>query len=409
VTYPYTSQVLERLGLRSMINACNWSTVLGGTYLEPEVLQAMADVSQTFVDLNALLTKAGERVATLCQVDAAYITTGAAAGITLSVAAAIAGRDERKWRQLPFTDDPPIAGRNQILMQASQIAYPEQFALGGGRLVPVGGPLGSRRRDLEDAITEKTAAIAAGYHYNIVPCGWIPFAEVAKTAKKHDLPSICDCAGAFPPYANLHKLTDLGFDLALFSGGKGLRGPQNTGLILGEGERGRALIQAIREHSAPNQGIGRGFKVSKECIVGLVAALELSLRRDEDAEYARQMATAEYLATQLDGVAGVDVCVVPNDGQAYEHPLMARTPVVRVDVDKEALGLLTMQSLYAALRDGDPGIYLRFPRVEDREFGPFSRRASVFLFTYYLRDGEAQVVAERLKRVLTDRPWVTPR
>jgi uncharacterized pyridoxal phosphate-dependent enzyme len=405
MAYPYKSTVLERLGVRSMINACNWSTAIGGTYLDPRVIDAMADVSRTFVDLRELLQRAGDRIAELCQVDAAYITVGAAAGITLSVAAAIAGSDPVKWSRLPFTDDPPIAGRNQIIIQATQAAYDEQFALGGGRLVKVGGPLGSSRQDIQGAINEKTAGIAAGFHYNIVPRGWVPYEEVTEIAKTHDLPSFCDCAGAFPPYANLHKLTDAGFDLAIFSGGKGIRGPQNTGLILGKGERGMELIHAIRRHSAPNPGIGRGFKVSKEDIVGLVTALEILLSCDEEEEYGKQMAKAAYMAEQLTGLAGVNIHVIPNDGKTYEHPLMARTPVVRLDLDKEALGLKTMQSLYAAMREGEPGIYLRFPRFEDREFGPFTSRASVFIFTYYLRDGEERLVAERMKNVLTDRPW----
>ncbi len=405
MTYPHKSRVLKKLGVRSMINACNWSTVIGGTYLEPRVMEAMADVSTTFVDLRELLKKASDRIAYLCKVDAAYITVGAAAGITLSVAAAIAGNDPVKWTTLPFTDDPPISGRNRIIIQATQSAYDEQFAMGGGRLVKVGSPLGSSIKDIESAINDKTAGIAAGYHYNLVPRGWVPYEEVAKIAKKHDLPSFCDCAGAFPPYTNLHKLTDAGFDLSIFSGGKGIRGPQNTGIILGDGERGVELIQAISMHSAPNHGIGRGFKVSKECIVGLVTALEEVLSRDEDEEYEKQMAKAEYMAEQLDNLTGVYVSIVPNDGKTYEHPLMPHTPVVRIDIDKEALGMKTIQSLYAALREGEPGIYLRFPRFEDREFGPFTSRASVLLFTYYLRDGEERIVAERMKSVLTKRPW----
>jgi L-seryl-tRNA(Ser) seleniumtransferase len=158
-------------------------------------------------------------------------------------------------------------------------------------------------------------------------------------------------------------------------------------------------------HSAPNHGIGRGFKVSKECIVGLVTALEEVLSRDEDEEYEKQMAKAEYMAEQLDNLTGVYVSIVPNDGKTYEHPLMPHTPVVRIDIDKEVLGMKTIQSLYAALREGEPGIYLRFPRFEDREFGPFTSRDSVLLFTYYLRDGEERIVAERMKSVLTKRPW----
>lgn len=129
------------------------------------------------------------------------------------------------------------------------------------------------------------------------------------------------------------------------------------------------------------------------------------MSRDEQEEYNRQMAKAEYMAEQLKDISGVYASVVPNDGKTYEHPLMARVPVVRVDVDKEALGMTTIQSLYDAMRKGEPGVFIRFPRFEDREFGPFTSRASVFLFTYFLRDGEERIVAERMREVLTKKPW----
>jgi len=405
MAYPYRSQVLDRLGVRSMINAQNWSTSIGGTYIEPEVLEAMADVAKTFVSMRELIDKACRRVAELCKVDAAYITTSAAAGITMMTAACIAGRDERKWVKLPFTEDPPINGRNRILIQANQSAYDMQYAAGGGRLAKVGGPEGASLEDFEVEIDERTAGVAAGYHYNVVPRGWIPYDALAKLAKKHDLPCFCDCAGAFPPYSNLHRINDWGFDLSIFSGGKGIRGPQDTGIILGTGERAIELIEEIRRHSSPNMGFGRAFKVSKENIVGLVTALELVLSRDEDAEYAKQLVKAEYMAQHLQGIPGTYVSVVPNDGKTYEHPLMARVPSVRIDVEKEALGLSTIRSVYDAMSRGEPGIFIRFPRFEDREFGPFTSRASVFLFTYYLRDGEEKIVAERMREVLTTRPW----
>jgi L-seryl-tRNA(Ser) seleniumtransferase len=405
MTYPYRSKTLNKLGLKSMINACNWSTAIGGTYLEPEVLTAMNDVAQSFVDLRKLLQEAGKRVAELCNVDAAYITAGAAAGITLCTAATIADTDAKKWRILPFTEDYPICGRNQIIMQTTQVAYEEQFAMGGGRLVKVGGPYGGSTSDVENAINPKTAAIAAGYHYNIIPRGWVAYEKVAKIAQSYDLPSFCDCAGAFPPYDNLHKLSDLGFDLTIFSGGKGIRGPQATGIILGKGSKGRRLIDMIYAHSSPNTGIGRGFKVSKENIIGLLTALELILNRDEHLEYDKQMAKAEYLAAHLQGLKGVDVNIIPNNAKQYEHPLMPHTPVVRIDIDKEMLELSSIESIYQAMREGNPGIFIRFPRFEDREFGPFSNRASVFLFTYYLRDGEEKIVADRMHQVLTTRPW----
>ena len=403
--YQHQSRVLNRLGIRSMINARNWDTAIGGTYLEPEVIEAMADVAKTFVNIHELIDKASRRVAELCHVDAAYITSGAAAGITMSAAASIAGGDEVKWAKLPFTEDPPTNGRNKIIIQANQSAYDIQYAAGGARLIKIGGPEGTSLSDLEVAVDDRTVAIAAGYHYNVVPRGWIPYEAVAKTARKYGLPCFCDCAGAFPPYGNLHRINDMGFDLTVFSGGKGIRGPQDSGLVLGKGQRGVELVEEMRRHSSPNPGIGRAFKVSKENIVGLVTALELVLSKDEHDEYAEQLAKAEYMEQALRGIPGIEVSVVHNDGRSYEHPLMAHVPVVRLDLDKEILGLSTVESVYDAMASGEPGIYIRHPRFEDPEYGPFTCKASVFLFTYYLRNGEEKIVTDRMKEVLTTRPW----
>jgi L-seryl-tRNA(Ser) seleniumtransferase len=405
MSFSHQSKFLSRLGVKSYLNAQNWSTSIGGTYLEPEVLEAMNDVSQTFVSMRELLDKAGGRVAELCEVDAAYITTGAAAGIVLCTAACIAGTESAKWKRLPFSEDPPINGRNQIIIQMTQLTYKEQYAAGGGRLILVGEPNGCSASELEEAITENTAGVAAGYHYNVVPRGWVPYEETTEIARKYDLPCFCDAAGACPPYENLHKLNDWGFDLVIFSGGKGIRGPQNTGLILGKGEKGKKLIEAIKNQSSPNFGFGRAFKVSKECIAGLVVALELALSRDEQKEYEKQYQKAEYMAQQLEDIPGIFVSLIPNDGKTYEHPLMARVPNVRIDIDKEAFGLDSVDKVYEAMRSGEPGIFIRFPRFEDREFGPFSNRASIFLFTYFLRDGEEEAVAKKMREVLTCQPW----
>jgi L-seryl-tRNA(Ser) seleniumtransferase len=399
------SKFLDRLDVKTYINARNWSTEFGGTYLEPEVLEVMNEVSQTFVSMQELLDKASQRVAELCKVDAAYITASAAAGIVLCTAACIARTEPTKWKKLPFSEDPPINGRNGIIIQTTQLVYNAQFSTAGGRIIPVGGPGGCKPSDIEETITEKTAGIAAGYHYNIVPRGWVPYKMIIEIARKYDLPSFCDAAGAFPPYENLHKLNDWGFDLVVFSGGKGIRGPQNTGLILGKGERSKKLIEAIRDHSSPSHGIGRSFKVSKECVAGIVAALELTLSRDEQKEYEKQLAKAEYIERELKGISGVSVSVVPNDGEQYEHPLMARVPTVRIDIDKRALCLDSINRVYDDMERGEPSIVIRTPFVEDREFGPFSNRASVFLFTYYLRDGEEELVAKKMRAVLTNQAW----
>lgn len=134
--------------------------------------------------------------------------------------------------------------------------------------------------------------------------------------------------------------------------------------------------------------------------------MEIVLSRDEEDEYAKQLAKAEYMEQRLQGIPGVYAGVVPNNGKIYEHPLMAHVPTVRVDIDKDVLGLSTIQSIYDAMILGEPGVYIRHPRFEDLEFGPFTNRASVFLFTYYLRDGEEKIVADRMCEVLKNKPWM---
>ena len=111
------------------------------------------------------------------------------------------------------------------------------------------------------------------------------------------------------------------------------------------------------------------------------------------------------MVEQLENIPGISVSVVPNDGKTYEHPLMARVPNVRIDIDKEALGLDSVNKVYEAMQSGKTGIFIRFPRFEDREFGPFTHWASIFLFTYFLRDGEEEIVVKKMREVFINQPW----
>jgi L-seryl-tRNA(Ser) seleniumtransferase len=400
MSYPYRSAFFDRLGVRSWINASNWSTALGGTYLEPAVLEAMADVSQTFVDMGELLSAACDRVAELCKVDAAYITTGAAAGISLSTAACIAGVDQSKWDRLPATE----GMRNEVLMHKGHICgYETQYTAVGAELVFVDRPFHrseTQRQMYERAITERTASIAAIYSYNVATRNMLPFEEVVALAKSHGLRTQLDAAALVPPVSNLSKFTDMGFDLVTLSGGKGIRGPQNTGLILGGGDRGKALIEAIRRNTSPNHGLGRPLKVSKEAIAGLVTALEIFTAEGHEAEeYQRQMMKAEYLELQLRDIKHVEVSIVPNDGVRFEHPMQPRVPRVQLEIDTKALGV-SLDAIYQAMAAGDPPIKLR-TEFAYYDHSAFTSHGICLIDTYFLRDGEEKIVADRLRTVLT--------
>jgi L-seryl-tRNA(Ser) seleniumtransferase len=265
MTYKYKSNFLGRLGVRSWINARNWTSAIGGSSIDEPVLQAMNEVSAIFVDMHELYQKADERIAALCQVQEAHITPGAGAAITLAVAGCMAGDDYAKWLKLPCTE----GMKNEVVFPRGHYqAYAPQWTAAGAKLVEYGqsGILKSFQRELESAISEKTGCLSYTLSYNTPARGQIPLAEIIEAGQKFDIPVVVDAAALLPPIANLNKYTDMGADIVIFSGGKGIRGPAGSGMMLGS-KRGAQIIQTLRNHTYPYEGWARGFKVSKEQIV----------------------------------------------------------------------------------------------------------------------------------------------
>ena len=393
MAYPYRSKVLDRLGVRSWINASNWSTVIGGTWIPDKVLEAMSEVAKTFVDMFDLIANVDERIAKLCHVEDAHVTTGAGAAIELSVAGCIAGDDHGKWMRLPNTD----GMKNEVLIpRGHYIAYTPQWGAAGGKLVEYGeaGQLRSYKRELEDAISENACCISHTMSYNTVPRGKIPLEEVVEVGKKHGVPVVLDAASMLPPVSNLHKYTDMGVDIACFSGGKAVQAPNNTGMMLGVG-KGAEIIERVRDYSFPHDGWGRGHKISKEQIVGLVVALE-DFVKNGDSLYQKQMKTAEYIVKELSGIKGVDVVIIPNDETFHEHPTMPHVPRVRVEWDEKALGL-SPSDVDRLMAEDDPPVFLR----RGIYFNYYTNKAWRLIDTFYLRDGEEKIVAERMRKILT--------
>lgn len=392
LVYQYRSKVLDSLGVRSWINASNWSTVIGGTWISDKVLEAMDEVAKTFVDMFELIAKVDERIAKLAHVEDAHMTTGAGAAIELSVAGCLAGNDHGKWYNLPNTD----GIKNEVVIpRGHYIAYTPQWAAAGGKLVEYGsaGQLGSFKVELNDKITDKTCCVSHTLSYNTVPRGKIPLEEVIEIAHKRNVPVVLDSASMLPPVSNLHKFSDMGVDIACFSGGKAIQAPNNTGMLLGVG-KGAELIKGIRDHSFPHDGWGRGHKISKEQIVGLVVALE-EFVKNGDSLYKKQMKTAEYLEKELGEIKGVNVVIIPNDETFHEHPTMPHVPRVKIEWDEKALGLSSSEvdKLMAA---EDPPVFLR----RGIYFDYYTNKAWRLIDTFYLREGEEKVVAERMKRIL---------
>ncbi len=356
--------VYLRLGIRPVINGVGTVTVLGGSLMPPEVTGAMVAASRSFVPLPELQARAGDHLAGLIGVPAAMISCGAASAMTSGTAAAITGGDDDMLRRLPDT----TGMKNEVIQQrAHRTGYQAQMELVGAKIVWV-----DTREELEAAISERTAMM---FFLNFAdPNGQIGRAEWIEVAKAHDIPTMNDAAADVPPPERLRTYVEEGFDMVIFSGGKGLRGPQASGLLLGRPD----LVEASRKAISPFAGIGRGMKVGKEEIIGLVAAVERYLTLDHEAERAELDARAERVTGVLAPVTGLSCeTVVPGIANHVPH--------VVVRWSEEQLGL-TSEDAAARLLAGDPPVAVS-------RTGEGQLRISMWM----LRPGEDALVADRVR------------
>ena len=380
--------IYERLlGLKPVINAGGWSTEYGGSLTHPDVTHAMLEASKEWVDLRELLKKAGEVVADICHAEAAHITSGASAGITLAAAACMTGTDLAKIKQLPDSE----GMRNEFIVQRGQfVEYNHAVEVAGGKIVEVGGTpvlrrglgtqvrvLGNTADQVERATSERTAALLVTLSYRCANIGMVSLEEITRIGKKNNTPIILDAADELPPRDNLRKFTNMGVDLVIFSGGKGINGPNNTGIILGR----KDLIDACAMHSSPNrEGVGRGFKVSKEDIIGLVVALKRFIEEDLEKRAHNEIARARRIAEALENVLGVKAQII------YPTETGKQCPYVRLTLDEQTLGLKA-HDVVRQLKAEDPPIIL---------FDPYAEIGILNLEVATLRDGEEDIVVKRL-------------
>lgn len=363
--------IYEQLGVRPVINAAATLTRLGGSLMPEPVIQAMNDASHNFVDIHELQRVAGKRIAELTGNEACYISSGAAAGITLSVATCIAGVEPDDRFVFPELDG---IERNEVLCRPEQyIAYRYSANMTGAKIVEVGGDVD----EFIGAITARTACILwfAGEHLSATSP---PLSEVIKRAKEFRVPVIVDAAAQIPPISNLWYFTrELGADAAIFSGGKGLRGPQTTGLVLGRDY----IIKGCQNHGAPNQAIGRPMKVGKEEIAGSVAAMEWSLKQDEPAAIQHY---EDVVRGWIDGLSGIHGVTVERGFPSEAGQPHARA-IVRLDADAP----MTRDELINRLWE-------RTPRIAVNEFDS----DAIALNPQTLEAGEEAQVLAALKEEL---------
>lgn len=295
-----TPDVYAALGLRPVLNAATTLTALGGTILPPEVVTAMAAASSSCVSMNELHLSAGRHLAALTGNEAALVTSGCAAAMVLGVLACITDGRPEMIAQLHHDND---LAREVVIHCAHRIPYDRAIELAGARIVQIGNAVQTFAWELEAALCERTAAVffVAGEHLS--PAA-LSLDETVAIAHAHGVPVIVDAAAQLPPVSNLWDFTTMHrADLATFSGGKGLQGPQASGLMVGRAD----LIEAARLNAAPFQRLARPMKVGKEEICGLVAAIERYLALDHDAVWQGWSSTVDQWVAGLSPALGVVV------------------------------------------------------------------------------------------------------
>ena len=290
----------ESLDVPPVVNAATTFTALGGSLMPDVVLDAMRSAAGSFVDMHALHLAAGRRLAELTNNEAAYATAGCGAAMVLSVLAARNRGNPGILNELPARERAPY----EVIMHAAhRIPYDKMVQLAGATIRQIGDMQQTFAWELESAIDERTAAIlyVAGSH---LPQVALPLEEVVDIARRHDVPVIVDAAAQLPPMENLWRFTrDLGADVALFSGGKALRGPQASGLMAGR----KDLVEAARQNGAPFQRWARPMKAGKEEIAGLVAAVDRFVHLDHDSLHAEWTRTVSTWHEDLSTMAGLRV------------------------------------------------------------------------------------------------------
>ncbi|MCC7366782.1 MAG: aminotransferase class V-fold PLP-dependent enzyme [Chloroflexi bacterium] len=360
--------VYQRLGVQPVINARGMNTMASGSLMPRVVLDAMAEAATAFVDMEELNRKAGEHIAARIGVEAAHVTSGSAGGLLLSAAAVIAGDNPAAIVQLPDTTG---LKDGIVIEKCRRIRYDQALRQAGARLIEVGDEDGCTPEQMEAGIDDRTAAIM----YIVSPYlgdNGVPVETAIDIAHRNGLPIIVDGASTLPPVAHLTRWTDMGADLVIYSGGKGIRGPQGSGLLIGR----KDLIRAVALNGAPNGAIGRPAKVSKEDIIGLVTAFDLFMETDWTVEWAKHVEEAKEIVGALDGLHGISA-VLDEDSSIWT------TPTILVSID-EKTGL-TPDQVVERLRAGDPPILTR------------AFQGKLLVDPHNLRGDEASIVARRLR------------
>ncbi|WP_028741823.1 aminotransferase class V-fold PLP-dependent enzyme [Rhizobium leguminosarum] len=367
-----STDIRPSLGLRPVINVSGTMTSLGASIVVPEAISAMASILPHFVEINDLQRKASAVIARLTGGEAGFVTASCSAGISLAVAGAITGNNLLAIEKLPDV----VPEKNEVLVQMGHVVsygapVDQAIRLAGGKAVLVGQATSTHRFHMENAITDKTAAAVYVVSHHVVDYGLLNLKEFVEIAHAKGVPVIVDAASEY----DLKIFLEQGADIALYSGHKFLGGP-TSGIVAGRKE-------LVRHAFLQNMGIGRGMKVGKESIFGVMAALEAWENRDHAGLRERETGYLNLWKRTLDGRPGLTALIEPDP---TNNPLDR----LRLIVDPDQAHI-TAWDLADALAKGSPPIIVRDHEVEHRYF---------YLDPCNLHPGEETIVAERLAQEL---------
>ncbi len=376
-----------KLGVPTIINAAGTYTTLTAACMPPQVLAAVQKAALHPVRLHELQKKAGEYVAQRLKCEGAVITSGAAGAISLATAACI-----QHANNISIVDMPQELGgrKNQVIVQrAHRYEYDRMMYLCGARVTEV-----VTLEDYKRACGAGNAVMTNFFNGAEDEDGIAGSAQIGReewllVAHEYKIPCLLDAAADMPPISNLWKYTGMGFDLVTFSGGKGMRGPQNAGLLLGR----KILTDLAHENNNPGDGIGRGMKVAKEQIVGMVAAVDWVLSHTEESMQGDYQKRVDLIAAAMNGIPSVRTeTVVPKIANHVPHLLIRFDPGVT--------GVTTDQ-IVQALRTGKPSIELNPNTGQKPNQGIPADANTLVVGVWMLQPGEDAIVAQRIRAVLT--------
>lgn len=364
------------LGVKKIINAAGTYTKFSGSLMSHEVSKAMEIASHNFIDIDELLQKTGKYIAKSINSDAALVTAGAAAGLTLAAAACMAGSKPEYIKALPNTE----GMKNEIIiMRCHRNPYDNAMITAGAKFIEIGNAIETHSWELEAAIGEKTAAIVFFIQSEMLEAS-LPLTKVIEIAHAKNIPVIVDAAAELPPIENLKKFTKMGADIVLFSGGKDIRGPQSSGLMLGK----KDIVNVCRLHGYPHHAIGRPMKLDKETIMGFVRAIELYLNENHQKRMERWEKQVQRIIKGLSSIPHLQAL------QGYPtQPLTqpSTIPRVYVKLDEEVLGV-TKEDIAKELYEGDPRIAV----IVEKKYLTFN--------PHMLAEGEEDLIIERVKDII---------